>query len=64
MWTAWFSEAKLFNDMFTDYSNNLKRRYTAGFRLTGQVGIYIPHRQEHYIDATLIFKMISSSVMR
>ncbi|NNP67199.1 hypothetical protein [Acinetobacter sp. Ac_5812] len=50
------SEVKLFNDMFTDYSNNLKRRYTAGFRLAGQVGIYIPHRQEHYIDATLIFQ--------
>lgn len=49
-------EAKKFDDMFRDYSNNLKRRYTKGFRLVGQVGVYIPHRQEHYIDATLIFQ--------
>ncbi len=49
-------EAKKFDDMFRDYSNNLKRRYTEGFRLVGQVGVYIPHRQEHYIDATLIFQ--------
>jgi hypothetical protein len=27
------------------------------------VGIYIPHRQEHYIDATLIFEMISRSAI-
>lgn len=49
-------EAKQFNNMFLDYSNNLKRRYTAGFRLVGHVGIYIPHREKHYIEATLIFQ--------
>lgn len=49
-------EAQKFDEMFRDYSNNLKRRYTAGFRLAGHVGVYIPHQQEHYIDATLIFE--------
>ncbi|MCH7290179.1 hypothetical protein MMP65_01665 [Acinetobacter sp. ANC 3926] len=48
-------EAQKFDEMFRDYSNNLKRRYTQGFQLVGHVGVYIPHRQEHYIDATLIF---------
>ena len=49
-------EAQKFDEMFRDYSNNLKRRYTAGFQLAGHVAVYIPHRQEHYIDATLIFE--------
>ena len=48
-------EAQKFDEMFRDYSNNLKRRYTQGFQLVGHLGVYIPHRQEHYIDATLIF---------
>ncbi len=49
-------EANKFDEMFRDYTNNLKRRYTEGFRLEGYVGAYIPHGYEHYIDATLIFQ--------
>lgn len=48
-------EYKLFDDMFRDYIDNLKRRSTEGLHLEGHVGIYIPHLQEHYIDATLFF---------
>lgn len=49
-------QATMFDDMFRDYVDNLKRRYTNGFRLEGHIGIYIPHRYKHYIDATLFFK--------
>ena len=49
-------EVQKFDEMFRDYTNNLKRRYTEGFRLEGHVGVYIPQKQEHYIDATLIFQ--------
>lgn len=49
-------QAKMLDDMFRDYIDNLKRRYTEGFRLEGHIGVYIPHRREHYIDTTLFFK--------
>ncbi|KKW75101.1 hypothetical protein AAV96_17170 [Acinetobacter sp. AG1] len=49
-------QATMFDDIFRDYVDNLKRRYTNGFRLEGHIGIYIPHRYKHYIDATLFFK--------
>ena len=48
--------AEKFDEMFRDFTNNLKRRYTAGFRLDGYVGVYIPHELGHYIDATLFFQ--------
>lgn len=47
---------KLFDEMFRDYIENLKRRYTAGTRLIGHVGVYIPYKKDHYIDATLFFE--------
>ncbi|MDO3664488.1 hypothetical protein [Acinetobacter higginsii] len=49
-------QATMFDGIFRDYVDNLKRRYTNGFRLEGHIGIYIPHRYKHYIDATLFFK--------
>lgn len=51
-----FNDAKLFDDMFGDFIGNLKRRYTEGFRLVGQVGVYIPSPYEDYIDAVLFFE--------
>lgn len=49
-------EANVFRDMFTDFIENLKRRYTGGARLIGQVGIYIPSEIEHSVDVVLFFK--------
>lgn len=46
----------LFDEMFRDYIENLKRRNTAGTRLIGHVGVYIPNKKDHYIDATLFFE--------
>lgn len=46
----------LFDEMFRDYIENLKRRNTAGTRLIGHVGVYIPYQKDHYIDATLFFE--------
>lgn len=46
----------LFDEMFRDYIENLKRRYTTGARLIGHVGVYIPYKKDHYIDATLFFE--------
>ncbi len=51
-----YEQAKMFDAMFRDYMDNLKRRYTQGFRLEGHIGVYIPHQRKHYIDATLFFK--------
>lgn len=51
-----YEQAKMFDAMFRDYIDNLKRRYTQGFRLEGHIGVYIPHQRKHYIDATLFFK--------
>ena len=51
-----YEQAKMFDAMFRDYIDNLKRRYTQGFRLEGHIGLYIPHQRKHYIDATLFFK--------
>ena len=48
-------EAQLFDDIFRDFVNNLKRRRTANLTLVGHVGVYIPHKTIHYIDATLLF---------
>lgn len=49
-------KAKVFDSMFRDYVDNLKRRHTQGVKLLGHVGLYVPYRNEHYIDATLFFK--------
>lgn len=49
-------KAKVFNEMFRDYIENLKRRHTAGVKLIDHVGLYVPYRSENYIDATLFFK--------
>lgn len=49
-------KAKVFDSMFRDYVDNLKRRYTQGVRLIDHVGLYVPYQSEHYIDATLFFK--------
>lgn len=46
----------LFDEMFRDYIENLKRRNTAGTRLIGHVGVYIPYKKDHYIDASLFFE--------
>lgn len=50
------TEAKLFDEMFRDYTENLKRRNTGGACLVAQAGVYIPYKKEHYIDATLLFR--------
>lgn len=61
--------AEHFDAMFRDYIENLKRRRTATMYLDGHVAAYIPNSQEHYIDATLIFRIddkvseISSSLL-
>jgi len=47
---------KLFDEMFRDYIENLKRRYTAGAKLIGHVGVYVPYNKDHSIDATLLFE--------
>ena len=49
-------EAKLFDEMFRDYIDNLKRRSTAGVYLLKHIGVYIPYGQSHFIDATLLFQ--------
>lgn len=49
--------AEHFDAMFRDYIENLKRRRTATMYLDGHVAVYIPNTQEHYIDATLIFRV-------
>lgn len=49
-------DGALFDEMFRDYIENLKRRYTTGARLIGHVGVYIPYKKDHYIDATLFFE--------
>lgn len=48
-------EAKLFDDIFRDFVNNLKRRRTESLILIGHVGVYIPDKKNHYIDVTLMF---------
>ncbi len=50
------TEAKIFDEMFRDYTENLKRRNTGGACLVAQAGVYIPYKKEHYIDATLLFR--------
>ncbi len=61
--------AEHFDAMFRDYIENLKRRRTATMYLDGHVAAYIPNSQEHYIDATLIFRIddklseVSSSLL-
>lgn len=50
------AEAKLFDEMFRDYIDNLKRRSTAGVYLLKHIGVYIPYGQSHFIDATLLFQ--------
>ena len=49
-------QAKLFDDMFRDFIDNLKRRHTEKLRLAGHVGVYIPNQLKDYIDATLLFE--------
>lgn len=49
-------DGALFDEMFRDYIENLKRRNTAGTRLIGHIGVYIPYEKDHYIDATLLFE--------
>lgn len=49
--------AEHFDAMFRDYIENLKRRRTSEMYLDGHVAAYIPNTQEHYIDATLIFRI-------
>lgn len=49
--------AEYFDAMFRDYIENLKRRRTSEMYLGGHVAAYIPNTQEHYIDATLIFRI-------
>lgn len=49
-------DGALFDEMFRDYIENLKRRNTAGTRLIGHVGVYILYEKHHYIDATLLFE--------
>lgn len=56
-------KSKIFDDMFREYTENLKRRKTHGVRLIGQVGVYVPYRKEHYIDATLFFEMKNNEAM-
>lgn len=56
-------KSKIFDDMFREYTENLKRRKTHGVRLIGQVGVYVPYSKEHYIDATLFFEMKNNEVM-
>lgn len=48
-------EAKLFDEMFRDYIENLKRRSKNKVCLKGHVGVYIASRIQHQIDATLFF---------
>ncbi|MGA8882728.1 MAG: hypothetical protein WB445_03790, partial [Acinetobacter sp.] len=49
--------AEHFDAMFRDYIENLKRRRTSEMYLDGHIAAYIPNTQEHYIDATLIFRI-------
>ena len=49
-------DGKLFDEMFRDYIENLKRRYTAGAKLIGHVGAYVTCDRKHSIDATLLFE--------
>ncbi|MDD2945171.1 MAG: hypothetical protein PHG15_05035 [Acinetobacter sp.] len=56
-------KSKIFDDMFREYTENLKRRKTHGVRLIGQVGVYVPYSKEHYIDATLFFEMKNNEAM-
>ncbi|MDM1721363.1 hypothetical protein [Acinetobacter towneri] len=56
-------KSKIFDDMFREYTENLKRRKTHGVRLIGQVGVYVPYSKEHYIDATLFFEMKNNDAM-
>lgn len=48
--------AKLFDEMFREYIENLKRRRTVGLKLFGHVATYIPEINNHYIDGTLFFE--------
>ena len=56
-------KAQIFDDMFREYTENLKRRKTDGVRLIGQVGVYVPYSQKHYIDATLFFEMKNNEAL-
>ena len=47
--------AKVFDEMFREYIENLKRPHTEGLKLLGHVGTYVPNKKNHYIDATLFF---------
>ena len=49
-------DGRLFDEMFRDYIENLKRRYTAGAKLIGHVGAYVTCDRKHSIDATLLFE--------
>lgn len=51
------TNSKLFSSMFTDFIENLKRRYTAGVRLKGQVGIFILNSANQAVDVTLFFEV-------
>lgn len=48
-------EAELFDKMFREYIENLKRRSANKVCLKGHVGVYIASRIRHKIDATLFF---------
>lgn len=48
--------AKIFDAMFREYIENLKRRHTAKLKLLGHVATYVPNKKCHYIDATLFFE--------
>jgi len=47
--------AKVFDEIFREYIENLKRRHTEGLKLLGHVGTYVPNKKNHYVDATLFF---------
>jgi len=57
-------EANVFREMFTDFIENLKRRYTGEARLIGQVGVYIPSSVGHSVDVVLFFKAKETNKLR
>lgn len=52
--------ARIFDEMFREFIENLKRRHTENFKLLGHVGRYVPQMNGHYIDATFFFQFDES----